>query len=107
MWGAVYFALTLVVEAGSVQRLIHRMRHAMKGKHSYRWSGSQYTALPPTESSDRDDVEAAEQPSEIDGEDEDVREERLKIDAGTLLPPMCVCMLSLDGVLKSRVWCPD
>lgn len=87
MWHAVYFTLTLVVEAGIIQSLIHRARQAIKHKRGYGWLGGHLFSAVPTGSSSHGDVEAAGQPWEGEGEDEDVREERLIVDSGTLSLP--------------------
>lgn len=82
MCHAVYFALTLMVEAGIIQSTVHRARHALKHKKGYSWLGRHIFSAVPTESSTNRDVEDVEQPWEGEGEDEDVKEERLTVASG-------------------------
>lgn len=92
---AVYFALTLVIEAGIIKSLIHRTRLATmaRWRHGLR-AGQQhrYQRVASWESSTPGDVEAAQQG---EAEDEDVREERLMIDSGTSLS--CSAPFSVTG----------
>ena len=81
-----YFALTLLIEAGSIKSLIHRARHrTMKRWRHTLGVGQQnrYQVRKSGDGSASGDVEAASQLREGEDEDVDVREERLMIESGT------------------------
>ena len=106
MCHAVYFALTLVIEAGIIKSLIHRARLATmaRWRHGLR-AGQQhrYQRVAPQDGSTPADVEAAQQG---EAEDEDVREERLMIDSGTSLScsaPFSVTRPSRNGTHYTTV----
>lgn len=66
-----------------IQSLVHRARHALKHRQGHGWLGRHIFLAVPTESSTYGDVEDIEQRGEGEGEDEDVKEERLMVDSGT------------------------
>ena len=83
LYVAVYFALTLVVEAGIIKSLIHRAQLAANKRwRGGRTAGHLYSRMALQESDLRGDAQGAARVVQGDREDEDVREERLMIESG-------------------------